>query len=513
MHQKYDWLAQQTSASPQRVALIFGQEQWTFTELDQKVNRYSHGLKKLGIKQGDHIAVLLNNSPAYVFLIHALARLGAVLVPINTRLSRDEIVWQVEHSECSFLILDRLTKKLLKKSLLRSFQIISLDNDSTDTESIHLNLEEKIQDLDTNTSEFDLNDLQSIIYTSGTTGKPKGAMLSLSNHFYSAASSAFRLGILPEDRWLLCMPPNHVGGMAIVLRAAIYGIAVVLHQDFEEEEILTSIETDQVTLISLVPTMLNRLLAFPSGAEKLAKLRTILLGGASVNENILEQCRDRNLSVAVTYGLTEATSQVATAGPKQTRNKPGTVGRPLMGTKVMIIDGNGQELPSGQIGEVLVFGPTIMQGYFRQPVETKKSIINGYLHTGDLGYLDIDGDLWIVQRRVDLIISGGENVYPVEVEKVLLQHKAVEMVCVVGTPHMEWGQQVSAAIVLQQGQNPSASELIEHCRNHLAGFKIPRRIEYFNVLPHTASGKIARKKVYHLMAELLTKNLKSESEI
>ena len=266
--------------------------------------------------------------------------------------------------------------------------------------------------------------MQSIVFTSGTTGKPKGAQITFGNLYASALASAERLGASPDDRWLCPLPFYHVGGLSILFRSAIYGSAVVLPEATSTEAIIKGLHDSQATLVSLVPTQLYRMLE--AGFEPPKSLRLILLGGAAATPELVQRCIERDLPIALTYGLTECASQVATATPDQVRAKPGTVGKPAEGHDVRIVDANGQDVPTGEYGEIVVSGATVMKGYLGQP-ET-----NGTFATGDIGYLDADGDLWIVQRRSDLIVSGGENVYPSEVEAVLRSHPAVEDACVVG---------------------------------------------------------------------------------
>ena len=431
-----------------------------------------------GVGSGQHVAVLMPNRPEYVFLIHALARLGAVLVPFNIRLTADELGWQVEQSDSQVLICCDETESLFAAL---NIEILNVD---------------AVKDLDiphiVQNHPLDLEAVQGIIYTSGTTGQPKGAMLTFGNHFYSATASAYRLGLDPVDRWLLCMPLYHVGGLAIVLRCCLYGITVVLQDKFVPEAVSHAVDTQGVSLISVVPTMLHRLLDSHQSSLTRAHLRCVLAGGAAMPSSLLERCRALRLPIATTYGLTEAASQVVTTSPGAALDKPGSVGKPLMFSSVEIVDKDGGLVDTGEIGEVVVIGPTVMKGYYKRAVETAQAMASGGLHTGDMGYLDEDGDLWVVQRRADLIVSGGENVYPAEVEQVLRAHPAVDDVCVVGTPNEEWGQQVAAAVVLCKGAAADEQSLLAFCREQLAGYKQPRVIKFVEALPLTASGKVRR---------------------
>ncbi len=497
-----DWLTARVNASPDALALIIGEERWTYGELDRLVNGVYGRLQQTGVQPGDYVAVLLSNNLAYVCLIHALARLGAVFVPLNTRLTPAELQWQLEHVGCQWLLYSEDTAD---EWLTVNDQWLLVNDDWLKPNAFTIHH-----------SPFTIHNLQAIVFTSGTSGRPKGVMLTFANHFYSAMGSAYRLGTLPDDLWLSCLPLYHVGGLAVIFRSCLYGTAVDLHPRFNLEEVNRSLDSKPITLISVVPTMLRRLLK--SREHWPASLRLILLGGAAapaelireanalprlpVNGNRLSESDDRSPGtghrspiVASTYGLTEAASQVATMRPEDAARKPGCVGKPLLFTQVKIVDEEGRERPSGEYGEIVVTGPTVMAGYFAQNPDFSKKSEFSTIHTGDIGYLDEDGDLWVVQRRTDLIVTGGENVYPAEVEAVLREHTAVTAACVVGVDDPEWGQKVAALIVPQTPDAATTETLTEWCRERLAGYKIPRLIHFTDHLPQTASGKIARRTV------------------
>lgn len=483
-----DWLAASAAANPDHPALISDSHTWSYADLDAHVSVMCRWLAGERIQRGDHVGVLLPNCPEYVLLIHVLARLGAVLVPLNVRLTPDEIAWQAGWADCAILLCNESTAAKAGGIRAPILQIETFTPLEPQPEAAG-----KAPD-----GNIDLNSVQSIVFTSGTTGKPKGAQITFGNHFWSATASSWRLGVLPHDRWLLVMPLYHVGGMSIVFRSALYGTAIVLHDGFDAERVWHSMETQAITLISVVPTMLHRLLDARPGQLFPSSVRLVLLGGAAASPALIERCMAQNVPVATTYGLTEACSQVATMMPDDVARKPGSVGRPILFSRVRIADAQGHTLPPGEHGEVIVSGQTVMAGYYKQHDE--RTLRDGELHTGDIGYLDDDGDLWIVQRRSDLIVSGGENVYPAEVEHVLSQHPAVSEVAVVGIPSEEWGQQVAAAVVLRQETVATAEILDAFCRQQLAAYKCPRRYLLVASLPQTGSGKISRKAVAELFA-------------
>ncbi|KAA3648056.1 MAG: o-succinylbenzoate--CoA ligase [Chloroflexi bacterium] len=473
-----DWLAQRARSTPDKLALVFGDRQWTYSELDAWASNLAAYLHARGVETGQRVGVLLPNQPVFVALIHALVRLGAIQVPLNIRLTEEELSWQLKTAACEFLIVNPETQSLISSEI--EVEILDL---AEVPESPVSNLESLI---DT----FNPDRIHAIFFTSGTTGKPKGARLTFNNHFWSASASAYRLGVLPDDRWLLCMPLYHIGGQAIVLRSCLYGKAIELQDGFDVDAVYQSMANGQTTLVSLVPTMLHRILdkydtsAFPEA------LRCILLGGAQTRDDLIARSHELGLPIALTYGLTEAASQVATALPEGVRRKPGSVGKPLMFTEITIQDEDGHKLSTNEIGEIIVSGPTVMAGYEGQ------SDADGSINTGDLGYLDEDGDLWVVNRRSDLIVSGGENVYPAEVEAALLKHPAVQEACVVGIDDTEWGQHVAVALV---ATDIDKDELLDFARKYLAGYKLPRTLVFVRKLPRTASGKVIREKVRQII--------------
>jgi O-succinylbenzoic acid--CoA ligase len=475
-----DWLRARATATPEGIALIFNEESWTWRELDALTSRLCAKLKSLNIRPGAYIGVLMTNSPEAVIAVHALARAKCVMVPLNTRLTPVEMGWQLQQTGVGLLLHNTHTAEQAQKLVVNCYQV---------------NLSQ-LPEADAPAVAWPLEATQAIVFTSGTSGRPKGAEITFGNHYASATASAFRIGHHTNDIWLSILPLYHVGGLAVILRCTLYGITTLLHQRFDLHSIQLSFQQHSVTLISLVPTMLHRMLMesmhFPPS------LRVVLLGGAAATPELLQQALDAAIPVTPTYGLTEASSQVATVRPGTATQKLGSVGRPLMFTEVVVVDEKRQPLPAGEYGEVVVRGPTVMRGYYRNPEATKESIHDGWLYTGDIGYLDEDGDLWLVQRRSDLIVTGGENVYPVEIEAVLRHHPLVSDVSVVGIDDVEWGQQVAAAIVPEEETMPSIEELVTYCRHHLAAYKCPRRFVFVDEFPKTASGKVQRGRIREL---------------
>jgi len=494
------WLTARARATPGAPALFSDGRCWRYGELQEEAATIAARLAAAGVAPGAHVAVLMPNRVEMVFLIHALAALGAVIIPLNVRLTVAELRRQLAHCDAGFLLCSPETAEQAAAldGTWRRFLVGGRSRDDTDLSSLpRATASPPVQRLEPGA-------LQALVFTSGTSGRPRAAMLTFANHHFSAIASAFRLGLAPGDRWLATMPLYHVGGLAIILRSCLYGTAVDLHPRFDVEAVNRALDGGRVTLVSLVPTMLHRLLEARNARPFPPALRCILLGGAAAPLPLLEQCRDLEIPVAPTYGLTEAASQVATGTPEEAWRKPGTSGRPLLFTDVRIAGEDGQRLPAGAVGQILVRGPTVMRGYYAQPQETARALRDGWLHTGDLGRLDDDGALWVLQRRSDLIVSGGENVMPAEVEATLLEHPGVGAAFVLGLPDPEWGQRV-VALVERQNEDASsatltATALVAFCRERLAAYKCPRDVRFVDCLPRTASGKVRRDEARALAA-------------
>ena len=326
--------------------------------------------------------------------------------------------------------------------------------------------------------------MHGIIYTSGTTGLPKGAMLTYGNHWWNAVGSGLNLGGHGGDVWLAAVPLFHVSGLSIVMRGLIHGFTVLLHERFDPVSVNRAIDDEGVTLLSVVSTMLGRMLQERAGRRYPSSLRAVLVGGGPVSEPLLNEAIGHGLHVLQTYGMTETASQAATLPPQDALRKLGSAGKPLFHVEMRV------DAPEGEVGEILVRGPSVSPGYYGRPDESLASRRNGWFCTGDLGFFDDDGYLYVVDRRTDLIISGGENVYPAEVEKLLHSHPAVLEAGVTPKADAKWGQ-VPVAFVVTKAEptDELAAELIEFCRCNLASYKAPAEVRFVAELPRTPQAK------------------------
>ncbi|MBP7691990.1 MAG: o-succinylbenzoate--CoA ligase [Anaerolineales bacterium] len=476
-----DWLHKRAPLSPDRLALVADGVRWTFRQLDERVTAAAAWLRAREMDPGARVALLARNSAAYVVLVHAVSRAGAVLVPLNTRLSAPELAWQAADSGARLLLADDAHAAAAAdvQAATPGLRVARLEDAAAG--AVTAAPLEAI---------FDLASIHSLIYTSGTTGRPKGAQLTFGNHWWSATGSALNLGLRADDVWLACLPLFHVGGLAIVLRGAIYGMTVVVQAGFDPAAVNAALAQERVTIISVVSAMLRRMLDAQGEAPFPAAVRCVLLGGGPAPQPLLEDCAARGLPVVQTYGLTEAASQVATLAPEDALRKLGSAGQPLLPTQLKIEDPD-----ASGAGEIIIRGPTLTPGYHGRPEATAHAWRGGWFHTGDIGRLDAAGYLYVLDRRDDLIISGGENVYPAEVEAVLLAHPAVAEAGVAGRPDARWGQVPAAWVVLRAGLTADEPELRAFCQARLARYKVPARVTFADALPRNAAGKLLRRQL------------------
>jgi O-succinylbenzoic acid--CoA ligase len=433
-----NWLAQRAQSCPERTALVTEASSVTYAELEAEATWIARRLAAYGVRREATAALTMHPRREEVVLLHALMKLGAIAMPLSPRLTDSE-----------------------REAVLASERPAVDLNDAADLTQTEADLPLL--------GEHDMDDLQCYILTGGSTGEPRQVGLTYGNFLFSAVGSAFNIGVDPADRWLCCLPLSHVAGLSIVLRSVIYGTTAVLLDGFDTDQVATTLSSGGITVLSLVPTMLLRLLE--AGAD-LSGPRAILIGGGPVPEGALEEALDRGATVVQTYGMTETCSQVTTLSPEDAGRKVGSAGRPLLTTHVRI-EGD----------EILVQGPTVSRGALDP---------DGWLHTGDVGHIDEEGFLYVTGRRSEMIVSGGENVMPAEVESVILAHPAVADVAVFGRPDPEWQEAVCALVVLADGQEVDADELRSHCAVSLAGFKVPKQIDFVTELPRSSTGKLLR---------------------
>ncbi|MDY6818253.1 MAG: o-succinylbenzoate--CoA ligase [Halobacteriales archaeon] len=485
-----DWLAHRVRSTPSALAAIDGTngDRWEFDDLDSAVERTTRRLAGLGLTAGDHCGILMDTRFAFVRLIHATMRLGVRIVPLNARLTETELTEQADRVDLDALIVGGAFADTAAAITDADTPIVTVDADAGIG---HL---EEIEAADYTPAEWSIEEPQAMLFTSGTTGEPKAVVLTMGNLLASAGGSAFRLGVHTDDRWLVPLSMYHMGGLAPVLRSTLYGTTVVFQREFDPAAVVAAIEEYRITGMSLVPTMLDAILDVETDLSD--SLRFVLLGGAPASTDLIERCARHGIPVYPTWGMTETASQIATATPQDAFEYAGTVGTPLMFTDVTVIDEDGTPVETGEIGELVVDGPTVTPGYYDAPERTAEAFCTYGLRTGDIGYRDQGGRLWVLNRKDDRIITGGENVYPGEVVDVLRDHPAVEDAAVVGLEDPKWGERVAALIVPADADEPPDREaLLAFCRDRLAGYKLPKTLTTAAELPRTASGTVDRSRV------------------
>lgn len=497
---------------PERVALVAGGEAISYRALAASAWAVALGLRRWGVAPGDRVALLAADTLEAVVAIHASRLAGAVLVPLSRRSPLPELEGLLNRVRPTLLVHDAETapaaRTLAARALGVGEPVASVDVAALRGASTW----EGASPGGDVSGTLDPGAPAAILFTSGTTGLPRPAVLLYRNLLASAEAWNGFLVPRPEDVWLATLPLSHVAGLGILFRATLAGLPVVLHERFDPAAVLDALARARVSHLSLVPTQLGRLLelAGPGGRRsgiEAPALRALLLGGGPIAPDLVRRGVAAGLPVVPTYGLTEAASGVTALPAVEAPDHPEAVGRPLPGIRVRVVGDDGAPAAVGEVGEILVAGPTVFAGYDGDPEATALALRDGWLQTGDLGVLDEAGRLVVVERSVDRIVSGGENVSPTEVEAVLGAHPDVAEAVVVGRPDREWGTVPVAAVTLRPGATLAGApgEVVEAAlrafvRERLAAFKVPRRIVRLEALPRTASGKVRRPSVAELIS-------------
>jgi len=489
---------------PDRTASIFGERRRTFSELADRVARLAGALQALGMETGDRVAMLSLNSDRYLEFQMAVPWGGGVLNPCNIRWSAAEIVYSLDDSGSTILLVDDAFAALAAQIRrdARSVREVVFCGEGALPDGMH-GYEALLAAADPVADAMRCDeDLAGIFYTGGTTGFPKGVMLSHRNLCASGLSSLAEGLSSPGGAYLHAAPMFHLADMGMSIPQWMQANTHVVIPMFKPEAVLDGIAEHRVTHALLVPTMIQMLVDHPSMREPrdLSSLRFIIYGASPLSAAVLERAMAAfpGVEFAQAYGMTEL-SPVATISPPwchteegRRRGKLRSAGRASYCCEVRIVDADDRELPRGEVGEVIVRGPNVMQGYWNQPAQTQAALRDGWMHTGDGAYMDEDGYIFVVDRLKDMVITGGENVYSVEVENALAQHPAVAACAVIGIPSEEWGETVHAVVVRKPGATAEATELIGHCKTLIANYKSPRSVEFRDALPLSGAGKVLK---------------------
>ncbi|HUC05602.1 MAG TPA: long-chain fatty acid--CoA ligase [Acidimicrobiales bacterium] len=496
----YGVLAHHAARSPDRAITVFEGTVTTYGDMEARAAALAGGMEASGVARGDVVALLSYNCPDFLTTMFAANYLGAAVMPINWRLAAAEVRYILEHSGARLLVCDG--------------DLVDLADAATDGMESTLVRARTGGAPGAGWSALDdlaragtrpvrqpagADEVHRLMYTSGTTGRPKGVMITHGNLAWKNLAHLVEFGFDSGDLGLACGPLYHVGALDLTTTSLIAaGATVVIHRTFDAGEVVDELERSRVTTVWLAPAMVNAIMALPGVEQRdLASVRVIINGGEKMPIPLIERIRRTFPSAwfADAYGLTETVSGDTFLDRDSTVSKLGSVGRPCLFLEVDLWDEAGRSVPSGERGEIVLRGPKVCKGYWRDPDATEKAFAGGWFHTGDVGVRDGDGYLFIVDRLKDMIVSGGENIAGSEVERVLYEHDAVLEVAVVGRPHQRWGEVPVAFVVLRPGATASADELIEHCRADLAKFKVPRAVVFLDALPRNPSGKVLKREL------------------
>jgi long-chain acyl-CoA synthetase len=474
---------------------------FTYAEFDRAVNRAALMLASSGIGKGDVISLLMPNSAEYIIAYFACFKLGALAGPVNSLLKPQEISYIIGNSEAKALLvhpefLPRIEE--IRGELSGLAHVIEFDDEKRATEAY---AQEAVALPEV---ELGLDDEAIIIYTSGTTGKPKGCLLTHGNLIANARQISLWLGFTERDRLLTIMPLFHMNAVSVTTLTPLYaGGSTVVSPKFSASRFWKIISDYQITSFGSVATMLSMLLeTYPDGVPQglnTSQLRFAMCGSAPVPAEVMKRFEERFRCLVIEgYGLSESTCR-STFNPPDERRRPGSCGLPI-GNEMKVVDDEDQEVADGQLGEIVLRGENILKGYFKNPEATERAFRNGWFHTGDVGYRDPEGFFYIVDRKSDMIIRGGENIYPREIDEVLYQHPAIAAAAAIGIPDELYGEEVAAFVILKEGWAATEEEVIGFCRERLADYKCPKTVRFVKDIPKGPTGKLLKRELAQIYA-------------
>lgn len=483
-----DLLNSRAYLSPHLEAVIYNGKRFTFQEYKQKVNQLANYLLSLNVKHGDRVAMLCKNTYAFPIIYLAAAKIGAITVPVNCRLKPVEVQYILKDSQAKVLLYDDDFKdslSMLPECVEKVICVFEGDRVSEQFNSIF-----ETESADEPNVEVRENDIATIIYTSGTTGNPKGVISTHANVYAAGLANINTLDLRMADRFLFVTPLFHISGMMFIINALIRGMTLVIASNFTPSQLWNLIDKEKITGMMSVPSMLPFMLEMLKTIDKdLFSLRGIVCGGALVPEKYIKAFHDLGFSVIQVYGATEFTGAVTYFLPEMDINRCHSVGKGLYLTEIKIMDPlTGMECAPGEIGEILVRGDQAFAGYWNNQEETEKVLKNGWYHTQDLGRMDEEGYLYVIDRLRDMIVCGGEKVFPVQVESVIQQLEGVAEVAVVGVKHPVWGELPRAYIVKEEEHEITKEEVLNYARENLADYKLID-VEFIEELPKNSMGK------------------------
>jgi fatty-acyl-CoA synthase len=493
-----DWIRKWSLLQPQKKALYFEDRPFTYQEVNHRTNQLCHLLLEIGVKKGDRVAVLLHNCHQYIEIFFGLSKIGAILVPLNWRLAEPELEFILQDSGPQMLIFGPEFEEVVASihSHLHfsdgNYLVIGQPCPDWAIDYEKAISKKPIREPSVNRPVGD-EDPHIIMYTSGTTGVPKGAVLSHRKTFFNVLNADIVYNLTSKDIVIISRPMFHSGGLLVEAAPVLYkGGTLILRKRFRLNEILETIQKYHVTMLELAATVYQFILNDCDLSQyDLSSVRCFFTGGERIPVALLKEYHKKGITISQIFGQTEA-STIAFLSPEEAAHKIGAVGRPVFHGEVRIVDKTGNDVKPGEVGEIIVKGPTLMSEYWNRPDLTAETIRDGWLYTGDLAKTDEEGYIYIVDRGRDMYISGGENVYPSEIEKIFFTHPKVLDAGVVGVPDEKWGEVGKAYIVLKLGETMTQEEVLKFLRGKVGKYKIPKHVQFVEELPKTASGKIQR---------------------
>jgi fatty-acyl-CoA synthase len=497
-----DWTGRRALLTPKTEAIVDNilNERYTFAQMDKRANQTARLLLDSGIQKGARVGVFSKNRFDFLDLLFACGKIGAILTPFNVRLTTPEMEYLIKKTAPSMFFYDPNLRTQFQELLpfLEKQHIVIMGDNKLDSYPDFKSLITKRSSSEVERPSLTLDDPYLIVFTGGTTGLPKGAILSHGLVFWNSVNTIVSWGLRPDDIQPLLFPLFHTGGINVLLIPFYHlGAKSIIMGDFDVDATLKVIEDEHCSIVVAVPTMFNMM----SESSKFAKsnfdgVRVFISGGAPCPVAIMEKYWARGKILKMGYGLTEVGPNNFYLPESEVKRKPSSVGFPVFHCDMRVVDDHGNVMPSGTVGELLLRGPHIFSGYWDEPEETAKTIEpDGWVHTGDLVTKDDEGFYFITGRKKDMFISGGENVYPTEIEELLYKHPSILEAAVVGVPHEKWGEVGKAVIVLKPGKKLSQEEILKYLDGKLARYKIPKEYEFRKELPKSAAGKILKREL------------------
>lgn len=480
--------------SPKQEALVVGDVRYTYRELNERANRAADAMKKLGVKPGDHVAILALNEPEFIELYFGLGKIGAVLVPINFRLAPPEVAYIATDCEAAIMVVGAEFFPVVEaiRDQIPADTFLAISDRPPDWARKYEDVVGTADPAEPEHTGGD-DDTLTILYTSGTTGKPKGAELTHNGYYGNSVDLKSTLGDV-GDRMLMPLPLFHIGALAPVPLCVHFGSTMIFQRAFDPAGFLKLIQTENISWFGSVPQVLMFLRSVPEFETfDWSTIKLALVYAAPVPVTLLKAFAEKGMEVRQLYGMTECTGPATVIDAENAVKKAGSCGPPFFHTDIRVVDDQGNDVGPEEVGEVLIRTTHLMKSYFKKPEATAETIRDGWLYSGDIAKQDTDGFLYILDRKKDMIISGGENIYPAEVEDTLLGHPAVADVGVIGKPDDKWGEAVKAIVVLKKDQALTQEELIDWCKDKLAKFKTPKEVVFTEEIPRTPTGKVLKR--------------------